>query len=398
LSTGLRDILRAIDKRLGPAVVGSIAARDRMRAGLRTRASKPDRCGPPRNILVIKMVGMGDTVLMLTPLKRLRDRFPDARVTALVTPLSSGILASQPLVDQSITYDALSLPLGGLGLWRLIRRVRRCRFDCVIDFEQHFQLSSVLARLTGAPRRIGFQYGGSPRGRLFTNPVEIDPDEHMVDSFMKLLEPLGIETTKVESLEDIHTSTEDQAKVSAWLSDQGIGGEDILVGIHAGSGPRAPHRRWGRKEFAEIIRRIRSTLGAKIVLTGTAQEADLIGDLASLAGRDGVFTSEGRFTVTEVAALARRCSLFISNDTGTMHIAAAVGTPTIGLFGPQTPRRYAPVGIRNVAIYKRHHCSPCIQIHRGEVGRCNDAACIRQITVDDVWTEILRYDFKMAHK
>jgi ADP-heptose:LPS heptosyltransferase len=385
-----RRVLRIFDKTAGPAIILGLAALARLGRLLGRRAPVGSE---PRTFLAIKMVGLGDTALMLTPLRALRRRFPGAIICALTTPLSSGILKGQP-IDEVIVYDALSPARGVLGFGRLVRLLRSRRFDCVIDFEQHFLLSAVICFLTGAPMRVGFQFQGGLRRLMFTHPVEIDPDCHMVDSFTGLLAPLGVVAPRVKVLEGIRTADADEAGVAAWLRAQGIGPDDLLVGIHAGTGPRAPSRRWAKGNFAEIIRRLRGTLGAKVVLTGTADESALAGELAALAGRDGIANSAGVFAPLAVAALAKRCGLFISNDTGVMHIAAAVGTPTVGLFGPQSPQRYAPVGPRCAYVYKPRPCSPCVQIHKGEVRACADAECIRSIGVDDVWAAIIGLSIK----
>jgi ADP-heptose:LPS heptosyltransferase len=383
-----RRVLRIFDKTAGPAIILGLVAFARLArlfGGSRTAAVDKR----PRAFLAIKMVGLGDTVLMLTPLRALRKRFPGATICVLATPLSSGILATQGL-DEVVVYDALSPLKAILGFGRLVRLLRSRKFDCVIDFEQHFLLSAVMSFLAGAPMRIGFHFQRGLRRLMFTHPVVLDPEQHMVDSFMSLLGPLGLTALPVETLEGIETSPEIEARVASWLRARGIAGDDLLVGVHPGSGPRALSRRWGAGCFAEIITRLRNTLGAKVVLTGTARESALIEEIVTLAGSKGVSSSAGVFVPQEIAALAKHCSLFISNDTGVMHIAAATGTPTIGLFGPQTPRRYAPVGPRNAHIYKPMPCSPCVEIHRGEIRSCDDAACIRSIGVEDVWTEVDR--------
>jgi ADP-heptose:LPS heptosyltransferase len=388
-----RKLLRNLDKLAGrPIALAALACNRVFRPSLHKPPAGPGPDGRPKRILAIKMVGLGDTVLMLTPLRRLRQRFPDAAITALVTPLSSGIVAGQPSVDEVFVYDALLWLNLIPGFVRLMRMVRKRRFDCVIDFEQHFLMTAVLAWLTGAGRRIGFRYNRSLRGRLFTDPVDLDPERHMVDNYMRLLAPLGITSDPVDTLVGIAVSPEDKAKVSSWLEAHGVTGDDVLVGLHAGSGPRATHRRWDKERFAEIIRRMTTGLGVKIVLTGTAREGGLIREIIALAGNGAALDAGGQFEPKQLAALARRCRLFISNDTGAMHIAAAVGTPTIGLFGPETPRRYAPIGKQNVSMYKPLHCSPCVAVHRGEARECDNPDCIAMITVEDVWAEVTRYD------
>ena len=327
---------------------------------------------------------------MLTPLAHLRRRFPDARITALMTPLSAGILSVQPSVDETILYDVFGKDRGITGILRIVRLLRARKFDCVIDFEQHFQLTCILAYLTGAPRRLGFYFNGSPRRRIFTDPVYINPDQHMVESYMDLLGPLGVSCARVEELESVHIPAEDVEYAEAWLGDHDIGQGDMLVGVHVGSGPRAPAKRWGIEKYAEVVRRLRDDLGGKVVLTGSLGERDLAAKVAELAGGDGVFNASGELNIRQTAALLSRCRLFISNDTGPMHLAAALGTRTIGLFGPETPVRYGPVGKANRAVYAGVHCSPCVHIYAGIVNDCAEGLCMGAIEADDVWDAVLK--------
>jgi heptosyltransferase-2 len=342
----------------------------------------------PENILVIKLVGLGDTVLMLTPLRKLRDTFPRARISALVTPLSTGILEGQPQLDSLIIHDVLGRDRGPAGFIRLVRRLRAHGFDCVLDFEQHFQMTAILSYLINAPRRIGLYYTGNPRRHLLTDPVFLDPDRHMVDTYMGLLGPLGIEAPPVEVLEPVWIDPADTCEAERWLAARRRHREQPLVGIHAGSGIRAPERRWARPRFAEIIRRISAEYGADIVLTGNASEIDLVDDILKIAGIADAFSAAGCLTIKQTAALMKMCDLFISNDTGPMHIAASVGTPTLGLFGPNIPRRYAPVGKRTWSIFKGVECSPCIHIHKGIAGECGRGICMEAISVEEVWQAI----------
>lgn len=333
---------------------------------------------------------------MLTPLARLRREFPEARITALVTPLSVGILTAQPAVDETIVYDIFGKDRGIPGILNIVRVLRAGKFDCVIDFEQHFQMTSIVTYLTGAPRRVGFYYTGSPRRGLFTDPVFLNPDGHMVDAYMALLGPLGIESGRVEELQPISVAPGDDAVVDGWLAGHGIGPDDLLVGIHSGSGIRAPVRRWGVEKFAEIIRRLSGERGATVVLTGGGEERERVREIIDLAGVDRVYSAAGEFTILQTAALMRRCNLFISNDTGPLHMSAASGTPTIGLFGPNSPTRYCPVGRNNISIFKHVHCSPCIQIHKGRIDDCRDGICVKRITAEEVWAAVEHYDLRSA--
>ncbi len=391
-----RALLRFVDRSFGKLLVRTIVLYDGLRAALGGGRGGPAPQGAsdigPRNILGIKLVGLGDTVLMLTPLAALRREFPGARITVLVTPLSVGILTAQPSIDDTIVYDLFGKDRGIAGILRIVRSLRARKFDCVIDFEQHFQLTSIVAYLTGARRRLGFYFGESPRKGIFTDPVAIDPNRHMVDSYMHLLVPLGLTSPAVQELERISIPDEDAEPVEKWLSAAGIGPGDVLVGMHPGSGPRAPAKRWGAGNYAEIINRLVAEYDARVVITGSPGERELADTIIGLAGRAGVYNVAGELSIRQTAALIRECHLFISNDTGPMHMAAAVGTPTIGIFGPETPVRYAPVGSANTAVYSDIHCSPCVHIYAGTVNDCVEGHCMAQISPDDVWEEVRRYD------
>jgi lipopolysaccharide heptosyltransferase II len=386
-----RNLLRFIDGSLGRTAARVLGVLDRVLQW--SRRDRPRTVGtdrPPKNILAIKIVGIGDTVLMLTSLARLRRRFPDTRISVLVTPLSAGIIARQQAVDDVIVYDLFGKDRGLFGLLALIRTLRRRGFDCVLDFEQHFNATALLSYLSGAPRRIGFYYGGGPRKRLFTDPVFLEPRRHMVDSFVRLLEPLGIEPGPVETLERIFVGPDDEEAARDWLRARKIGEGDSLFGIHAGSGPRAPRRRWPPERFAEIVRRLTEQHKAHVILTGSAQERELNEEIIRLAGGGAAHSTAGDLSIIQTAAVISKCSAFLSNDTGPMHIAAAAGVPTVGLFGPDLPCRYRPIGKGNVAIHKNPPCAPCVNIYKGQVRDCDDPVCIKQIDVEEVWNEMLR--------
>jgi len=385
-----RKLLRNVDKSLGRFAVLLLAAAGRTVSVVRRTVGLSSPEGAPKRILVIKLVGVGDTVLMLTPLRRLRQRFPEATISALVTPLSSDVLAGDPNVDDLIVYDVLGAGRGPGGLLRMLRLLRKKKFDCVIDFEQHFQATALMAYFSGAPVRIGFFFKPAGRGLLYSHPVFLDPDKHMVEAFADLLVPLGIEHATIERLEPIQISRQDHETAATWLRKNGIAETDLLVGVHPGSGPRAPQRQWGAEKFAQITTLLRDEIGAQVVLTGIAKERPLIDEIVRLTGKTGVHDAAGHFTVKQTAALLTRCSLFISNDTGPMHLSAAVGTPTIGIFGPESPRRYAPFGSGNVGVSKGLACSPCVQIHRGKSDYCSEPSCMKGIEVADVWAEVVR--------
>ncbi|MGQ9603316.1 MAG: glycosyltransferase family 9 protein [bacterium] len=386
----MRDYLRALDKSLGKTVSLLLGAKQKLMGKLRDPANfrkfPPDNGDSHLNILAIKIVGLGDSVLMLTAIDRLKKGFPNARIFALVTPLSRGVIEGQPQIERVILFDPLKDWRALGSIFSLIPLLKNLNIDCVLDFEQHFQSSAILSNLIGAQRRIGLYYGRNPRSMLFTDPVYLDPEVHMLKSYFKLLEPLGIDCSFPNQLVPIWVSDEDQTVVDRWLEN--VRPEGNLIGIHAGSGIRATGRRWVAERFAELVRRFNQR-GFKVVLTGGKEEYNRCEKIRQMAGGQ-TFNCAGKFSIRQTAHLISRCILFISNDTGPMHISAAMGTPTVGLFGPNTPKRYRPIGKKNIAVYRNVPCSPCINVHLGTVPKCKNPICMESITVEDVWNEITR--------
>jgi len=383
----MRKLFRNLDRSVGKVATTSVAALDAVQRLVRPRRhSQPGKVG---SILAIKLVGLGDTVLMLTALNRLRESMPHARISVLVTPLSRGIIEGQPQVDRVIVYDVFGKDKGIRGLLRLVRTLKQLSPDCIIDFEQHFQATALLSYLVGSRMRIGLYYHGNPRKLLLTDPIFFDPEVHMVVSYLRLLEPLGIKAHVPSRLTPIAITAEDRQRVDKWLDSLGLDSQP-LVGIHTGSGIRAPAKRWAAERFAGLISHLTSQ-GSAVVLTGSADEFDHCEAIAQQAGETDVYNTAGMFTIKQTAHLISRCSLFISNDTGPMHISAAMGTPTIGLFGPESPQRYGPFGEHNRIVYKGAPCSPCVEIYRGYAPDCRRPICMENIEIKDVLEAVTQY-------
>ena len=382
-----RESLRIINRVFGKSILLCVylikIARDLFLSNIPDKNNRTRRF---KNILLIKIVGLGDTVLMLPSIKKIKEKYPEARITTLVTHLSEGILRDQFLLDEVISYDIFGKHKGLAGFVKIILQLRKRKFDLVIDYEQHIKLITILSYLTGANKIIGFVSANTNRGYLLTDKVLLDGNKHMVESFDDLLIPIGI-TSRTEKLETIEVSDEDKKYIDNWMKSQNINEKDLLVGIHIGSGASALCRRWSTDRYAELGDKLINELGAKVLFTGSKDELPLINETAGLMQTPPI-VSAGHTSIKQLVSLISRLDLFISNDTGPMHIGPAMKTSTIGLFGPNAPLRYRPFGARNIAVYKKVECSPCINIHQGQVPSCAKNSCMESITVDDVWRAV----------
>ncbi len=343
---------------------------------------------PVNKILIIKLAGLGDAVLMLRPVRALRRTFPKAHIEVFAAPSSAGVFYDEPAVDSVRVFDLFGTQKGLRHFVKEILDLKKQNFDMVCDFEQHTLMVAVLSWFTGASTRIGLAAAENIRKLLLTDAVLIDGHRHMADFYCDLADRSGALDAAQEN-GALFVDDNASKKTRQWLEKAGITKEDSIIGIHPGSGKRCTARRWLPDRFAMLIDTLQDNVDAKIILTGTKEETELLDSIADLCKATPI-VSRQEFSVKELACLIGLCDVFISNDTGPMHIGPAMGTPTIGLFGPNSPLRYKPLGSIHRTIYKRMPCSPCIHIHLGQAPDCKMArpSCMDAIEVDDVLCEV----------
>ncbi len=296
-------------------------------------------------ILIVRLSAIGDVVHGLPVLCALRDHFPEAHLGWVVERRAAAILRGHRALDELI-----ELPRGWLKspgeVWRLRRRLRTLRPGIVVDL-QGLAKSAVVAWLSGARRRIGF---GDEKGRELSrwlNNERVDaPAAHVIDANLQLLAPVGIESPAVRF--DMPETAADGKTIEAMIKQMRLVEGFALLNPGAGW----PSKRWPTERFAVVAEHLgrRRGLPSIVVWAGDRERqwAELIMTCSRSHGRLAPPTS-----LTELAALARRAALFVGSDTGPLHIAAAVGTPCVGLYGPMPAARNGPYGPQHVVIQKR---------------------------------------------
>lgn len=381
-----KDLLKFLDTKLSPILLAVIELCDAAVSHLTARPEpKKFDATKVKRILIIKISGLGDTVLMLPGLKRLRKKFPNAKIFILTSPLSQGVVNEQGFMDGSINYDVLGPHKGLGGFFAIVSEIKEYDFDLSIDYEQNHKWTALASCLAGIKKRIGFCNNKNRPGFLLTDKVLIKANCHMIENFDALLNPLGI-MEKSSKLEPIDCLDHEKGFVARWKKENNIDGAGLLVGIHVGSGEKAASRRWTKEGFASIADKLKEEFNATIVFTGSLHDRPLIDGVVKLMKTVPLIATE--FSIKQLVALLASLDLFISNDTGPMHMGAAMDVPTIGLFGPQTPVCYGPFGSKHVSIYKGIPCSPCIKIHQEKIPNCKNLKCMKAISVDDVWNKV----------
>lgn len=330
----------------------------------------------PRNILVIKLRYLGDVLLATPTLHALKTAYPASRLTVLVNRGTEEILRANPDVDEIIPLDRGSI----VQQSRFVREIRRRRFDTVMDLTDGDR-AAFLTWISGAAVRIGFNAEDRWTGRCYTTVVSGDPGAHRIERDLAVLAPLGVSVR--DRVPRIWLTPEDDARVEQLIGQLGIARDRPWVVVQPGA--RYWFKAWPPERFAELADRLNDRFGCQVLVGGSPQEAVLTQAVVTRA-KSRLLSIAGRSDVRTLAALLKRSALFVGNDTGAMHIAAAVGTPVVGLFGPSNPMEWGPRGGPTEVIYKGLDCRVCFHptCRRGE------GNCMKQITVEEVMAAAVR--------
>ena len=327
-----------------------------------------------RRIFIRGVNWVGDTVLTFPAVENLRRLFPQAELTVFTPRDLSGLWRAFPHVNEIVPFEKRSAVRSFHEEMELARTLRR-RFDLAIIFPRSFH-AALLPYMARIPVRIGFCDEG--RSFLLTHGIPRTPEllrVHRVLYYLKLIEPLGKVDERIAP--KIHLREEDRAWAEAFLKDQGFLDGRCLIGMNPGA-TYGLAKCWPPDRFRELGKRIAQRGKASILLFGKKEEGSTVQRILGSSGRWGIDLT-GKTTLAQLAALLERCQLLVTNDTGTMHVAAAVGTPVVALFGSTDPVTTGPRGNSHVVIRKEVSCTPCLKRVCPTDHRCMDL-----ITVDDV--------------
>ncbi len=296
-------------------------------------------------ILIIKPSSLGDVVHALPTVNLIRKHFPDAHISWLINDSLVSLLKHCPVINDIIAFprhDWAKIPA-------LVRQLRLGRFDLVVDL-QGLLRSGLMAWTTGAPRRVGLS-DAREGARLFYNEVVKVPRVHAVERYLHAARHLGCNDGPVEF--PLGASDTDRKHVDELLRHSTLNTQHSLIAINPSA--RWEIKLWGVDKYRALAERLPQ---GRVVFTGSASEADWIGRMAQ-----GCPSLAGKTDLAQLVELYRRCALVISNDSGPMHIATAVGTPVVAIFGPTDPALTGPYRSRHIVLRAGIPCSPCMKDH-----------------------------------
>jgi len=327
---------------------------------------------------------VGDAIMALPALRAVRSRFPDSYIAIVARPYVAAIYRDQDICNELIPYDPMGEHRGWKGRELLAAKLRGSRFDVALLLQNAFD-AAWLAWRAAIPQRIGYARDG--RSFLLTKAIPVPkPGEipsHEKFYYLELLRRAGW----LDSLEDnphIALRVPDAARKQAARTLREAGSREGAFRIAVGAGASYGSAKcWPPDRFAKALNQILSAHDADIILFGTPAEATVSSAIAAELQRMPCDLT-GKTSIADVPALLSQCHLFLGNDSGAMHVAAAVGLPVVAVFGPTDPDGTAPVTPRSTIVQQKPYCSPCF------LRRCpTDHRCMKAVTPQMVQNAML---------
>lgn len=332
---------------------------------------------PCPKILIVQPSRLGDILFSLPALASIKKKYPHSKISWIVDERCAEILKDNPYLDNIFIWDRKKR---NLSYYRDLKKALRAKkFDLSIDFHG-LAKSALLVKLAKAKFKIASSSTNGMRelSWLFSKQIKNpNPDAHCIERHLSVAKYLNCP----EVLEyPIYISDKDIESVKEKLTAKGIN-LDKMIGIHPGGGWLS--RRWGTKNFADLSQRLKKDLGADIILVGGKEggssEKGLNEEIISFAKDANIFDMTGKFTLKELCAFLKLCRLFIGNEAGPIHIAAALKTQSIALLGPTNAKRTGPYKGNTLILQKPVDCQPCRNRN------CPNPICMKKISVDEVF-------------
>jgi len=330
-------------------------------AGLARPFVRRRPASPPRRILLLRLERIGDLVMTLDAIRDVRALAPDAEIDLVVGSWNHALATAIPFVNCVVPLDAgwLAREGQGLGVLSMLRSAkgwRGRRYDLALNFEPDVR-SNLVASASGAARTVGWKSGGG--GPVLDLALDYDTTAHTSSNARRLVRDAFGRTPPI-STQPLLALPESAVSAAAMILHEGV--NRPLVGIHVNGGRAI--KQWEPARFAEVAARVADAGGGTIVATGSPADRPLIAALQAALSPRIVIDASRADDLLVAAAILSRLDVFITGDTGPMHLASAVGTPVVAVFGPSDPGRYATRGSSDRVVRIDLPCSPCNRIRR----------------------------------
>ncbi len=330
-----------------------------------------------KRILIVRTDRIGDVLLSTPVIKAAHHAYPEAHIAFMVRPYTSPIAMGNPYLDEVIIYDKYGAHKGWLASFKFALSLRRKRFDLALVLHPTNR-AHIVTFLAGIPRRVGYR---KKCGFLLTEAIDDTKhlgQKHELEYNFDLAKLVGIEEVGRELF--MPADEGGQATIERLFKENGLTSADNLLAVHPGASCRS--KMWPPERFAKVGDRLSQIHNVAVVIVGGQD------DRAFCQGVEARMSTKplnlcGNLDLSKLAALLERCKLFITNDNGPMHVASAVGTPVVAIFGRNqpglSPTRWGPTGAKDIVLHKDVGCKECLA-HNCQRG----FQCLKAITVDEV--------------
>ncbi len=336
----------------------------------------------PKKVLLLKFGPIGDTLLLDGVGKVLRKKYPNLHISFISSVANFDIARKLTWVDEIHTLELTRALENPFYFFSWIRSMRKYSYDLIVDFEQWSYIDSFVVAFLKAKYKVGFKVKGRAKHLPFDFKVPHLREAHEIENFMRLLSILGINTWVKPRFE----ISESERKSVEHLFDDN---SEPLVVFHPGCGGFKGHlREWPMEKYVELGKRLKERYKTlKIYITGSGEERNKALYIKERLG-DYAVSVAGDLTLGQSAAVIDRADLFVSGNTGIMHVAASLGTPQIALHGPTDVRRFGPLSENAYIIKSKAACSPCLYL--GSEYKDCDGGCMELIEVDEVYDKAVK--------
>lgn len=339
-----------------------------------------------RRVWIIKFVGLGTIVNALPLLRAMRRNYLHAEITFVTFPGTLPLVSRLPEVNHVRVLRDHSLGRLAWDSFALILAAWRERPELIVDLEVHSRFSTLLSTLSMARNRAGFYHSTALfRSGLYTHLMFFNRFAHILECHHQLGRMIGCE--EAGNKEDLlPISAEEEQEARQFLQGIGVSQPSPVVLVNCNAGPLCEERRWPLSKFALLTEALVGRFERRVILIGAPSEAasnEALRNLVNERLRDHVHNAAGRLTFGGTLALIRCASLLVTNDSGPLHLAAALETPTVSLWGPGAAQTYAPRGERHRAVAEPIYCSPCLYMV-DEPPCAGDNQCLKRLAVSKV--------------
>jgi lipopolysaccharide heptosyltransferase II len=331
-----------------------------------------------RNILVFNVNWLGDVVFSSPVFIALKAEYPDSKITCIVHPRVKDIASSIPAIDEIVVFDERGVHRSVFAKAAFVRKLKGSKFNVAFILRGSFS-RSLLLWLSGIPLRYGYARKGW--GWLLTGPIfSLDKNKHRSDQYLEVIEKSGIEVK--DRSNSLYADETLRVQVRELLSEKGWNGTDRLVALNCGG--NWDLKRWPEDQFSTLVRLIMELPGIQLVMSGAKNDIELIRRIVTPLERKPIITA-GLVDIKGMVALFSLLDVLISNDSGPLHVANALGVNVIGLFGPTRPELTGPRG-KGDKIILMHDIS--CNSHACYSLKCSDNICMKKIKVDEVFAAV----------